>query len=363
MTELRKCARCRSETQFKYFTINRKGEYNKTCDKCLIKKRTTKPILPSDPIKQEPHKTTDKETIPIDATDVGALLGLHKYRTNLHEIVMKYWKRISLLDFLDTQSRLIQVGVTCVDTKTSDEKIMDVCEEKHISINFESLADVDTLKNLLDDEDTLDVDNEDITSFCNKQMGIHFEKSALKTYEERFNVKIDSVNNYVKNSFKQDGLYNWFVGGRVDGVIGFDRIIEIKNRKKGFYPCIPLYEILQVYTYMYAMSVKQASLVEMFEGDIKETRFVYSSGFESFALTKLTKFCEFMEEFMNKDDLKEEFMKCKSDDDTEQIEVINELLLEKLDIKHMREAKVTPIKNIITKQMPPICSAYAERAT
>ena len=39
MTELRKCSRCRSEIELKYFAINRKGEHNKTCETCLNKAR------------------------------------------------------------------------------------------------------------------------------------------------------------------------------------------------------------------------------------------------------------------------------------------------------------------------------------
>ena len=37
MTELRKCARCRSTIEIKYYSLNRKGEFNKTCDECLTK--------------------------------------------------------------------------------------------------------------------------------------------------------------------------------------------------------------------------------------------------------------------------------------------------------------------------------------
>ena len=50
MTELRKCARCRSEILLKYFAINRKGERNKTCETCLSKIRKTKQVstVPSD---------------------------------------------------------------------------------------------------------------------------------------------------------------------------------------------------------------------------------------------------------------------------------------------------------------------------
>ena len=37
MSELKKCSRCRSEILLTYFAINRKGEYNKTCETCLNK--------------------------------------------------------------------------------------------------------------------------------------------------------------------------------------------------------------------------------------------------------------------------------------------------------------------------------------
>ena len=378
MAELRKCGRCRSEIELKYFDVNRKGTHNKTCTTCLSKKKRTKPLSKnptdvttrtdiditddnistttpdtSETHEQEPPKMAYKLSIPIDATDVATLLGLNKYQTNLHELVMKYWKRGDPVDFLDTKSKLKQEGIEFANTKTSDEKIMEVCEEKGISVEFNSLADMDTLLDLLDDEEELDVEDEDITSFCNKQMGVQFEKSAIQMYEERYNVKVDAMSNYVKKIFKEDGLYKWSVGGRVDGVIGFDKIVEIKNRKKGFYPSIPLSEILQVYTYMFAMSIHQASLVEKFENDIKETVFIYTSGYETYALTKLTKFCNFMEEFISNAVLKEQFMKCGVDD-TDQLESINNVLLEKLDIKHMRTAKVTPIKDIITKSEPPI---------
>ena len=44
MAELRKCSRCRSEIELKYFGINRKGEPYKTCDNCRNKNnKTNKP--------------------------------------------------------------------------------------------------------------------------------------------------------------------------------------------------------------------------------------------------------------------------------------------------------------------------------
>ena len=145
---------------------------------------------------------------------------------------MKYWERGFPIKFRDTRDKLEKYGVQFVSAKTADEQITDVCKDKGISIEFDVLDDVDELMKQLDREDDLDVDTEDITSFCHKQMGIQFEKSAIERYEKLYNVKVESVNNYIKRAFKEDGLCNWFVGGRVDGVIGFDKVIEIKNRKK-----------------------------------------------------------------------------------------------------------------------------------
>jgi hypothetical protein len=42
MTEVKKCSRCRSEIELKYFGINRKGEPYKTCDNCRNKKKIVK---------------------------------------------------------------------------------------------------------------------------------------------------------------------------------------------------------------------------------------------------------------------------------------------------------------------------------
>ena len=46
--------------------------------------------------------------------------------------------------------------------------------------------------------------------------------------------------------------------------------------------------------------------------------------------------------------LKKQFMKCSVGDDVE-VERINKMLLGKLDLQHMKNAKVTPIKDVITK--------------
>ena len=50
---------------------------------------------------------------------------------------------------------------------------------------------------------------------------------------------------------------------------------------------------------MYIYETDNCTLVEHHEGEIKETNFTYSNSYETFVLTKLKAFCNFMNEFIN----------------------------------------------------------------
>ena len=71
------------------------------------------------------------------------------------------------------------VGTVHIYTEIApDEKIMDVCEENGITIDFDVVEDADKLREQLKDYEFLD--ERDVTSFCNKQLGIQFEKTAIQ---------------------------------------------------------------------------------------------------------------------------------------------------------------------------------------
>ena len=115
MANLQKCSRCKSTIDISLFGMNRRKQPYKTCDNCGNKNDKT---ASSDDNVSTTTPDTDetcdadlptigyKLSIPIDATDVAVLLGLNKYRTNLHELVMKYWKRGSPTSFQGTKSNL-----------------------------------------------------------------------------------------------------------------------------------------------------------------------------------------------------------------------------------------------------------------
>ena len=134
MANLQTCSRCKSEVDISYFGLNTKKLPYKTCVNCTSKAMTPRPLKRTDtdfvddsistatPGTNITEAITYKRSLPIDATDVATLLGLHKYKTNLHELVMKYWKRGDLMSFQDTQNKLQQEGIKFVTVKSPDEK-------------------------------------------------------------------------------------------------------------------------------------------------------------------------------------------------------------------------------------------------
>ena len=64
-------------------------------------------------------------------------------------------------------------------------KIKELCENKNITFDFESINDVNELQDELLELDESDIDEEDIKTCCNTQMGIQFEDMVKEKYEKQ----------------------------------------------------------------------------------------------------------------------------------------------------------------------------------
>ena len=72
-------------------------------------------------------------------------------------------------------------------------------------------------------------------------MGIKLEKTVIERYEHEYNVKANALSNYVKKEIYESNHSKWWIGGRVDGMIGIDKVVEVKNRKNRLFDSIPIY--------------------------------------------------------------------------------------------------------------------------
>ena len=87
-------------------------------------------------------------------------------------------------------------------------------------------------------------------SFINKTHGTLKEESAIEIYEKKFNVKLNTNQEFYKCSLDNldTSQFEWYIGGKVDGLYidNNDRsksyIVEVKNRTKGFFSTLRDYE-------------------------------------------------------------------------------------------------------------------------
>jgi hypothetical protein len=286
---------------------------------------------------------------------------------------MKYWKRFDSIDYNQWERKTKEERYEEMAINHSpDEIIENICVKQNLTTKFKTKEEVKQTVEVLthlhkeatkenetdvedsdsDEDNDRDEDNDsdesineeltkkmatikidDIVSYGNKQFGNSFEEVAIKQYEQLFNVSIEINIDDVKRAFYEGEKRNWLVGGRIDGLLENDTVIEVKNRMRCFIKTIPLYEQIQLSTYMFAKQLNKSILIEKYNDNIKTTPFNFNPWwFENVVLQKLKRFCLFMEKFCVDDELKETFIMVKPKD--EQLkEDINKYLKECLSLK------------------------------
>jgi hypothetical protein len=124
-------------------------------------------------------------------------------------------------------------------------------------VKSESIETDDKRKNIKEAKENLSISDEkkkvllkESESFINKTHGTLKEDSAIEIYEKRFDVKLDTSQEFFKKQIStiNSKNFDWYIGGRLDGVY-IDKenpknsyIIEVKNRTRGFFSALRDYE-------------------------------------------------------------------------------------------------------------------------
>ena len=156
-------------------------------------------------------------------------------------------------------------------------------------------------------------------NFINKTHGTLKEESAIEIYEKRFDVKLNTSQEFFKKRIDNcnfNSNFDWYIGGRIDGLY-IDKedknksyIVEVKNRTRGFFTALRDYEKTQIHIYMYMLSIPMAKLVEKFNDKIRITVIYQDDDYLKDVLYYLNIFAEnFESKFLNQDSLKIDFVK------------------------------------------------------
>lgn len=160
-------------------------------------------------------------------------------------------------------------------------------------------------------------------SFINKTHGTLKEESAIEIYEKKFNVKLNTDQEFYKcrlNIIDQTSEYDWYIGGKVDGLYIDDTdksksyIVEVKNRTRGFFSTLRDYEKTQIQLYMYMLDISFSKLVEKYNDKIRITLIYRDDSYIKDILMYLEIFINnFETNFLNNNDKQMEFMLCEND--------------------------------------------------
>ena len=167
--------------------------------------------------------------------------------------------RVDEIDLNQKQKLELVLGKENVETIES-KNIETDNKRENVNKIIETMQISDTVKkNLIKETE----------SFINKTHGTLKEESAIEMYEKKFNVKLNTSQEFYKYrlDMSDTSQYDWYVGGKVDGLYidnddkSKSYIVEVKNRTRGFFSTLRDYENTQIQLYMYILDISFSKLV------------------------------------------------------------------------------------------------------
>lgn len=111
-----------------------------------------------------------------------------------------------------------------------------------------------------------------IVSEMHKEFGTRQESIAIEHFEQDRGVQVKDRNlAFHRKQLSTIERYKIYLGGRIDGR-NDGKVVEVKNRLRKFVSPIPIYDIIQLQTYLYILSSKEGELVEYMKQDRAKSR-------------------------------------------------------------------------------------------
>ena len=220
----------------------------------------------------------------ISATRVAGICGLHKYQP-LDEVYYELFckdktvepkireveARLGLRPFAALKAEVFKDA----NIKQVVYSAIDACKSGNVAAALEDVeVHARTVLNMRYGhlgETTLNMLVAEARGEVSKKRGLNNENKILNNYETENNVEV--VERNTKN-LKMD-FPTFKLVGRTDGwVAAHNRIVDSKDRTR-FFPDVPIYDEIQLRTYMRMSGATEAELIERFpNGQVRTTKFM-----------------------------------------------------------------------------------------
>lgn len=211
--------------------------------------------------------------IVIYASHLAGLAGLHRYRDQMQAVVDQWWSTdpAGCCEYLDAHASNFNF----------DSHVLDAEQHREFETACKLAIDAPngrTFETVLASVSNADV-REKVREESSKVRGCRGEDAALTEVERKYDVAVTNRNDqlYTRELVwpaSPDGVgaptnRKVVIVGRIDGIAG-SQLTEVKNRMRGFFRSVPLYEQVQVQTYMWLTGKPSCLFVQRFDGQIRE---------------------------------------------------------------------------------------------
>lgn len=267
------------------------------------------------------------KNICIYSSELATLIGLNPYK-GCGETIMRIWSVNYKDDYLEIKKSLKETEITKNETK--DEKfkrISNKYKEKtpKLKKTLEQCLKTDNIVEMKEKREEIlkeckDMDYKDkkeiedsIREITNTGFGTKNESKSIHMYTQLTGEPVIKFDRFVKRILFKSGVYNWYLGGKIDGILADNTIIEIKNRMHKLFYKLRDYEKIQTYGYMFIFRSSRSQIVETYlKGKSPEVNMMdveYEDEFWNFVLNRILIFIEFFNKFINSKKMKKKFLK------------------------------------------------------
>ena len=267
-------------------------------------------------------KHFDKNNICIFASELASLIGLNNFKSP-SETLYRIWNKNFTSDFERVYKNLGDKANLLEDKKAVFKKIAKKYDKK-LDIDLDKCIDSKDIEGMMKKrqklmEECKDMDQIDkkkiedsIINLTNTGFGTKNESRSIHIYTQMTGTPVINISDFYKRILLKSGEYNWYVGGKIDGICADKTIIEVKNRMHKLFYNLREYEKIQTYSYMFILESHKSQLVETYmKGQQPEVNIIdveFEEIYWNYIYHRITQFVEYFNEFMKDDKLKEQLL-------------------------------------------------------
>lgn len=274
-------------------------------------------------------KYINRNEICIYASELANLIGISNFKPKAVTL-LRIWEKNFPNDYRLHKQYVTNQNKELVENNTSKEtfnkfaKSLGKKKQKEICIDMEKCMEAQDVNSMINKRRELlkeckELPSKDkekieksIIEITNTNFGIKNENKSIHIYTQLTGTPVLQIKEFVKKMIIKSNDYNWFIGGKIDGILQDRTIIEVKNRVHKLFNKIKDYEKVQTYCYMYILETNSSELVETYmNGMVPETNILdieYNDNYWEFIVNRILIFIDYFNKFIESSEMKEQLL-------------------------------------------------------